>query len=448
MKHYHLVGIGGISMSAIALHLLNKGHKVTGSDPSTNQQIDQLEEKGVVINHTHVANNINSDIDTLVYSSAVTDNSKGWIEVETARKLNIPYVKRAKFLSEILSDKKLISITGMHGKTTTTGMIAEILEVSGLDPTVFIGTNVKKYDNTGLRDGSADIAVVETCEYDRSLLEFAPDIAVITNIEEEHLDYFTGGINEIVQVFSQFITKIKPEGLLIVNADDENISKAIKLANNNDIRIVKYAQHINSDIVRKTKLQIPGDHNIDNALAAYTVAKEFDCSDQLIFKALTEFSGIGRRSELLYDSDQIKLYSDYAHHPTEVVKTLRGFRELFPNHRLICVFQPHHQARTKLLFDKFIRSFGDTDKLILLPVYEVAGRESMEGVDIQTMADAIHSDGTDVSYLKDFRSAERLLIKETSSTHSQPTVILIMGAGDVHYLATNMEKKLNEVHHE
>ncbi|MFC1656605.1 UDP-N-acetylmuramate--L-alanine ligase [Patescibacteria group bacterium] len=436
---YYLIGIGGISMSAIALYLHKNGNKVLGSDIQQNQQTKELQQKGIKIYFKQDALNINSDIDIIVYTSAVENiDSKGYSELLKARKLKIKTYKRSEFLGKLFNHKRLIAIAGTHGKTTTTGMIAKILNDNKIDPTVLIGATVKEFKNRNIKMGKSDIVLLEACEYDRSFLDLNPDIVVITNIEEEHLDYFKGGLPEIFDTFSEFIKRIKSNGTLIIH-QDKNTQKVISKINRKDIKVVPYAQKINSDIVNKIQLNIPGTHNIDNALATYFVGKVLNIKDNNIHLSLNKFNGTGRRSELIYQDNGIKLFDDYAHHPTEIKTTLLGFKQKYKKNKIICIFQPHQYSRTKILFHELAKSFKDCDELILLPIYSVVGREEKKDTSSKKLADEIRKYHSNVTYKSNFIDTQNYLLGKLS----KDDIVISMGAGDINKFSLNLKEKLS-----
>ncbi|MFH1749668.1 MAG: UDP-N-acetylmuramate--L-alanine ligase [bacterium] len=437
-RTYYLIGIGGISMSGIALYLHNTGNKVLGSDIQQNYQTKQLHRKGIKIYFKQDAKNINSDIDTVIYTSAVENtDSQGNVELTEAKKLKIQTYKRSQFLGVLFNNTKLIAIAGTHGKTTITGMLAKVLIDNNIDPTVFIGTTVKEFNNSNIRIGKSDIVLLEACEYDRSFLDFIPEVTVITNIEEEHLDYFKGGISEIRQTFSDFIQKIKPNGTLIAY-QDKNIDKVLENLKRKDIKIIRYAQKTNSDIIQNINLNVPGDHNLDNALATYFVAKQFNIKDDQIFFALSKFNGTGRRAELIFENYQIKLFDDYAHHPTEIKATLAGFRKKYPSKNIICVFQPHQHSRTKLLFSELVKSFKDCDQLIVLPIYSVAGREEKKDINSKQIVQETQKNRPNVIYKPNFQVAQDYLL----GILKKDDIVITMGAGDIYKMSLNLKKEL------
>ncbi len=435
---YYLIGIGGISMSGIALYLHNKGNRVLGSDIQENEQTKYLQEKEITIHTKQDAININNDIDVVIYTSAVEKiDSVGYVELDQAKKLNIKVYKRSEFLGKLFNNTKLIAVAGTHGKTTTTGMLSKVLIDSKLDPTVFIGTTVQEFKNTNIRIGRSNISLLEACEYDRSFLDFTPDIAVITNIEEEHLDYFTNGISEIRQVFKSFIQKIKPNGTLIVYKD-KNTDNILSSIIRKDIQIIRYAQNTNSDILNKIDLKIIGDHNKSNALATYFVAKQLNIADKQIFLSLSNFQGITRRGELIFENNQIKIFDDYAHHPTEIQTTLKGFRYKYPNNNIICIFQPHQHSRTKLLFSELSKSFTDCNQLIVLPIYTVVGREEKKKIDSRKLVQEIQKNHTNVIYMSSFQNTCDYLLGILKNND----IVISMGAGDIYKVSKCLKTEL------
>jgi len=450
----HFIGIGGIGMSALARYFLARGDEVSGSDTSGSEITEELEKLGVKIFVGHKAENI-AHQDLVIFSAAVQEDNPELIE---ARKQGIKCQKYAQALGEITKEKFTIAVSGMHGKSTTTAMIGFMMEKAGLDPTVIVGTKVNEWGNSNFRAGQSQYLVIEADEYDRSFLNYWPKILVLLNIEEEHLDTYTGGLPDIMKTFGEYISHLSADGVLVANEEDENINKIFNFQFSifNDGSKPKFQiEKYNSKNERGLKLKIPGRHNIGNANAALAVAKILGISDSIADKALDEFNGTWRRMEYKGKFNGAKIYDDYGHHPTEIKATLKGALELLNIHdvprreigdkffsdlylksrkrRLWCVFQPHQYHRTYDLFDQFVGAFADADKTIILPIYSVVGRESEEikkRVSSEKLVEAISKSGKDILFMKDFNKTAEHLKKNLKPGD----VCIIMGAGDIYKL--------------
>lgn len=357
---YHLVGISGISMRAIAQILKSRGHKVTGSD---------LKLKG------HSAKNIKRGIDAVIYTSAVTPASAGWVEIETAKKLKIPLIKRGKMLADIVVGRKIIAISGTHGKTTICAMIGLTLKAAGFDPLIIVGEEVSEFNGV-VSFGHGEWAVVEVCEYDRNFLFVKPNIAVITNIEEEHLDHYPGGLPDLEAAFAKFASQTITGGSVVICGDDKNTVDSLKLIKNNKIKIITYGLNKSNDIYRLSfKLSLPGDHNRRNALAAIAVAKVLGIETKIVESAISDFHGAHRRFEIKGKKNGVVVIDDYGHHPTEIAALLSGVKEKYPRKKITAVFWPHQYKRTKVFLQKFPPAFDQADKVIIKEIFFVPGRD-------------------------------------------------------------------------
>lgn len=357
----HFIGIGGIGISGIADVYHKKGHNVQGSDSVGSEITEILKQNGVNIFIGHKAENITDDIDLVVYSEAVhADN----VELKKAKDLNIKSLTGAESLGELSREYFIIAVSGMHGKTTTSSMIAHILVEAGLDPTYIIGTK------NGSRLGQGKYLVIEADDYQAKFLNYHPDVLVLTNIEEEHMDYFRD-LNHILDVFKKYVSQVKKT--VVANADDANIKKVIEATNCE----VKYFKP------RDIELKVPGLYNQYNASAALTAVLCLGVKESVALKALANYQGTWRRfqeSELKIKNLKLKIILDYAHHPTEINAVLSAVREKYTKKNIWCIFQPHQYQRTFYLFDNFVKAFkkNPIDKLIIIDVYDVEGRENKE----------------------------------------------------------------------
>lgn len=431
----HLIGIGGIGVSALAQYYLSKGHKVTGSDLVFSEITELLESKGVKISFgPHKAESISKDVETVIYSPAVQEDNPEYME---AKKRGLKLLSYPEALGEISKEYFTIAVSGTHGKSTTCAMLSLILIEAGLDPTIIIGTKLKELDNTNFRParnatrhsvaggaGKSKYLIIEACEWKASFLNYYPSIINLTNIEEEHLDYFKD-MNHILETYSKYISHLPKEGLLVINEDDENIKRIM----NHESRIMKYSlKQEESDKLRKI-LKVPGDHNVYNALGALTIARELGIEDDIIYKALGKYKGSWRRFEVI-KKDNYTLINDYGHHPTEIEATLKAVKEKYPEDKVWCIFQPHQYQRTNSLFNNFVKALSETeiDKLIITDIYDVAGREKGEitqKVSSEKLVKVI--DKPWVEYV-----SQEKVKKYVQENMEGGEIIMVMGAGDVY----------------
>jgi UDP-N-acetylmuramate--alanine ligase len=437
--NYHLIGIGGVSMSGLAKLLVSYSHKVSGCDLKnlTSYSLPLTSYVG------HSPDHITKDLDAvIVTAAAVHTDSPAQKELDRAKELGIKIITRSKLIGQLMNDKFGIAIAGMHGKTTTTTMIGEILEQAGYDPTVLVGSNVKKWKGNvripKIKDQRSKIKyfVVEACEYERQMLDFRPKIAVILNLEEEHLDTYPGGMPEIKKAFKKFIKLIPKNGLLVLNQDDRNIMSLMKSAQ------CKIKRFTAKKIWPGLNLRVLGKHNLLDATAAARVCHELGVKHEIIKSALNNFVGADRRFEIKGEKNGITVIDDYGHHPTEIKATIQTALEykeesknliLNPdklNSKLIVVFQPHQYTRTKLLFKDFVKSFTGVDKLIISDIYLIAGREPKEArADFsKDLVSAIKKQNIDAEYVSDYAKIAQQLKKIARSGD----VILTIGATDIY----------------
>lgn len=418
--HYYMLGICGVSMSGIAYLLQKMNNEVSGSDLRKCQI-----EGNIKVYHGHDKNHIKQNIDRVVYTAAASNkSSQGFVELKKARDLGIKTMKRSELLGQLMNNKFGIAITGMHGKTTVSTMISLILEKAGYDPTCLIGTDVKEWGRNA-RFGKSKYFVVEACEYERQMLDFRPKVALITNMEEEHLDTYTGGMKDIKHAFKKFVKLLPKEGLLVLCADDPNVAMLKKYAK---CKVKFYS-------VKKPwlglKLQVPGEHNLQNATGAARLCHELGVNSDIIKKTLNNFTGAGRRTEIIGKKHGVLVMDDYAHHPTEIKKTLRGIKEKYPDKRLVVVYQPHQQQRTKILFDDFVGAFGDADKIIMNKVYLIAGREKETKENLaKKLTDEIKKKGKDIKYIRNYDEISDYLVGNIEKND----ILLTMGATDIYKL--------------
>jgi UDP-N-acetylmuramate--alanine ligase len=444
IKNIHLIGIGGIGMSGIAEIMNNLKYNITGSDQKTNSNVRRLKKNGIKIFIGHKASNI-SDSSLIVYSSAIPPDN---CELLAAKDLKIPIIGRSEMLRELMRMKKTITVAGSHGKTTAVSIIAEIFDYAKHDPTVINGGIINSYgSNTKL--GESDLMLVETDESDGSF-SFLPSFAgVITSIDNEHIDYY-GSKKKLLNSFLSYCKNISPFGFLAVSEKDINIKKVIK--NINSLNIYKYGFSDDCDfkgeIIREDKngilfnvlikssglkeVQIKnilfpmlGGHNIENALAAITIAYNFNIKKEDIKKALQSFKGVRRRLSKIYENNNIIFYDDYAHHPTEIKETIRALK--LDGRRLISVIQPHRYTRLRDTYNQFKNSFSDSDYVFILPVYE-AGEDKIDGINSEVLANDIVMNGhPNAIYLDDFSKVKNQIKKIMKRNDT----IIFMGAGSI-----------------
>ncbi|SHK21350.1 UDP-N-acetylmuramate--L-alanine ligase [Paramaledivibacter caminithermalis] len=437
----HLIGIGGIGMSALAEILLDKGFIVSGSDIKSSHITKKLEEKGIKIYVGHSEDNV-VDTDIVVYTSAVANDNP---EIVKAKSLDIPVLDRAQMLGNLMSEYKTsIAVSGMHGKTTTTSMISLIFEHAQLNPTILVGGELTEIGGN-VKIGSNDFLITEACEYKDNFLKFHPNVGVILNIDEDHLDYFKD-FEHIVSTFSKFIKLLPKKGYVIVNNDDYNIRKLLPHAQCN---IVTFGINIDSDfqaknitfnesgypsfdVVHKGKalerftLSIPGKHNIYNALASIATAYTLEAPLDKIKEKLSCFKGTHRRFDILGELNNIKIIDDYAHHPTEIKATLDAAKK-FPHNKIWCIFQPHTYSRTKSLLLDFAKSFKDADRILITDIYAAREKDTGE-IHSKNLVELIEQEGHNVAYISSFQEIVRYL-KE----HAVPgDIVLTMGAGNIY----------------
>jgi UDP-N-acetylmuramate--alanine ligase len=438
--HIHFVGIGGIGMSGIAELLITLGYTVSGSDLKLSPITRRLADKGAVIFKGHSKKQV-ADANVIVTSTAISSENP---EVVRAKELGIPIIPRAEMLAELMRIKYAIAVSGAHGKTSTTAMIAQILNTAGLDPTVIIGGLLMGLDTNALH-GQGDFIVAEADESDGSFLKYAPAIAAVTNIDLEHLDFYKD-IEEIKDTFVQFINSVPFYGVAILCLDNEHVQNILPritvrhttfgLAAQADLRAkdIRFADgkswftvsRLNQDL-GTIVLNLAGQHNISNALAGIAAGLELKIPFDTIKQALEQIKGVKRRLEIKGEKKEILVMDDYGHHPTEIVATLNAVKDSFPQRRVVVVFQPHRYTRTRALFNEFSRAFYQSDVLILVPIY-AASEAPVPGVDSEQLCQSIHTHGhKDVSFAPDFTQALSM------ATHKlKPNdLVLTLGAGDV-----------------
>ena len=453
-KHIHFVGIGGIGMSGIAELLLNLGYEVSGSDVKDSTVTKRLSDLGGKVFLDHKREHID-DADVVVYSSAVAGDNP---EILEAKERYIPVIPRAEMLAELMRLKYGVAIAGAHGKTTTTSMIASILTCGELDPTTVIGGRLDIWGGSNAKLGQGDILVAESDESDGSFMALSPTIAVVTNIDLEHVDHY-GDMDSIRRTFIDFINKIPFYGTAILCLDNEEIQNIIPdlkkpyftygMSSQADIRAKDINRHgfeIDFELIyRKRSLGrvivgMPGKHNLLNALAAISVGLELDIGIENIKKGLKDLGGLARRFQIKGEKDDILIIDDYGHHPTEITATLETAKECWTERRLVVVFQPHRYSRTKALFDRFVITFNQADVLIIAPIYP-AGEKPIPGVDAEWLFRGIKEHG----HRETIRCEDQAeILKVLSELVKAGDVVLTLGAGDIYRVGDKfLENLLN-----
>ncbi len=454
MKHIHLIGIGGTGLSAIALLLKQRGYTVSGSDRTLSPLARQLSAQGVTVYAGHDAQNV-VQADLVVRSSAIPDDNP---EVLAAQAAGIPVLKRSEFLGQLMEGSSVIAVAGTHGKTTTTAMVAWIFTRLGQEPSYIIG-GVAKNLGGNAHAGSGSVFVIEADEYDNMFLGLSPQVEVVCTLEHDHPDCFPTR-ESYNEAFVKFVQRLEPDGLLLVCADDKGASWLAKNHSRNDIRTLTYGAHTEADyraedlkpnpcggfdftvvhhgeILASISLQVPGEHNALNALAALAVAHSQNLSLDQVAEALAEFEGTGRRFEVLGEAQQIVVVDDYAHHPTEVRATLAAARARYPGRRIWAVWQPHTFSRTITLLDEFIAALKLADCVVITEVY--AAREHGQGFSSAAIVESMAHPSA--YFAPTLPAATQYLLEQL-----QPgDVLLVLSAGDADQISAAVYAELKSM---
>ena len=453
IEKIHFVGIGGIGMSGIAEVLLNLGYKVSGSDLRQSDTTERLAAIGGEIHIGHARENL-VDVDVVVTSTAVRADNP---EVVEALGRMIPVIPRAEMLAELMRMKFGIAIAGTHGKTTTTSMVATVLTHGGIDPTIVIGGKLNTLGSNA-KLGQGKFLVAEADESDGSFLKLSPTIAVVTNIDADHLDFYSG-IEEIKDTFVDFINKVPFYGMAVLCLDDRNIGEIIPrvkkrfvtygLSSQADIRATNirlagnctsFIAHYKGYRMGEVSFGMPGAHNVLNALACIAVAMELDIPFPRIQEGFAQFGGVGRRFQIKGEVKDIMVVDDYGHHPAEIRATLAAAKNGWPERRLVVAFQPHRYSRTKELFDEFVTAFYDADLLVVTDIY-AASEQPIEGVTAEALAGAIRRHGQkDVTFIADREAIPDHLAGIVRSGD----IVLTLGAGNIWQGGEALLEKLRE----
>ena len=459
IRKVHFVGIGGAGMSGIADVMNTLGYQVSGSDVAGNAVIEQLKKSGVKIYSTHSVDNV-SDVDVVVTSTAIKSDNQ---EVEAAKARRIPVVPRAEMLAELMRFSHGIAVAGTHGKTTTTSLVTCVLEEAGLDPTYVIGGKLNS-SATHARLGKGKYLVAEADESDASFLYLQPMMSVVTNIDADHLPTYGGDFNRLKQTFVEFLHHLPFYGLAVVCVDDEEVRSILQ-----DITrpVIRYGIDFDADVCASNiryigsksvfdvmlpeadetieiTLNMPGRHNVLNALAAICIANELGISSADMQAALAGFEGIGRRMHMYGDvkisNGTVTIVDDYAHHPTEVAATLNAAKNAWPEKRLVAVFQPHRFTRTRDLFEDFSRVLAECNVLLLTEVF-AAGEEVIAGADGRALCASIRARGkVNPIFIEDIETIDN----DLRTILQDGDLVLTMGAGSIGRIASQLKNSLED----
>ncbi|MDY8025853.1 UDP-N-acetylmuramate--L-alanine ligase [Paenibacillus polymyxa] len=439
-EHVHFIGIGGYGMSAIARVMLEMGYTVTGSDVASQELTEKLAAKGAKIYIGHTPEHI-AGADIVVYSTALSRDN---VERVAAEELNIPTLHRSQMLARLLNERKGIAVAGAHGKTTTSSMIALVMERCNVDPTYIIGGEITNL-GTNAKAGKSEFVVAEADESDGSFLQYHPWQGIVTNIEADHLENYDGDFNRLKSAYVQFLSQIRPDGAAIVCADDQNIREMLPQL---QTRVITYgveheADYMATDIqlgdrrlsftmsrkgtaLGTIELSVPGKHNMYNAMATVISCLEAGIPFDQIAATIVEFHGAKRRFQVLGESNDILIIDDYAHHPTEIEATISAARAT--GKRIIAVFQPQRYSRTFFLLDAFSRAFSEASEVIITDIYSPAGEKQIEGVHSSKLVDLIvQNSNANAIYLP----TKEAVIEELRDRLQPGDLVLTMGAGDI-----------------
>ena len=440
-------------MSGIAEVLINQDYEVSGSDPSSNRVTDHLKTLGADIRHNHSAQNIRGK-HVVVVSSAISEDN---VEVQAAREQSIPVIPRAEMLAELMRMKYGIAIAGTHGKTTTTSLVATVLAAGSLDPTVVIGGRIKNMGGHA-KLGQSQYLIAEADESDGSFLKLSPTLAVVTTLDEEHMDFYLT-MENMKSTFLQFLNRIPFYGAAILCMDDANLqsllpriekrtityglkSQADYTARNISVEGLKtyFTVYHHGKKLGKILSGALGRHNVCNTLAAVAVGMELNMDFPTIAESLKTFTGVQRRFEILKQSESLIIVDDYGHHPVEIQATLSTAKEVWPDRRLVIVFQPHRYSRTKHLMESFFSSFNDADQLLLLDIYS-AGEEAEEGIHSQRIAEGVKEFGhKNVEYIGSTQS----VIPHLQKILKPGDIVMTLGAGNIGELSHRLASRFND----
>lgn len=442
LKHIYFIGIGGIGMSALARYFMHQGLKVSGYDKTKTKLTEALVDEGISIFFNDEVEQIPDSIDLVVYTPAIPKDHKQLNHLGTS---NIPMLKRSELLGEISNDKFTIAIAGTHGKTTITSMVSHIFKTAGVCCAAFVGGIAKNYKSNFIGNANADVFIVEADEYDRSFLSLKPDIALISSMDADHLDVYNSK-SELVESFKLFVAQIKTGGRLLINVKISTELKGIEnltygLENKADffaseIEISNQAYQFNfntaHDSIDELKLYLPGRHNLENIVAAVSIAKEYGIVNKFIEEALETYQGVIRRFDIIVNKKNRIFIDDYAHHPEEIKACIKAVREFYPDKKITGIFQPHLFSRTRDFVDDFARSLELLDELILLEIYP-ARELPIEGINSKFLLNKVKLED------KHLLSNSEVL---DFVDQSKPELLLTIGAGDIDKLVEPIKERM------
>ncbi|MFU1797247.1 UDP-N-acetylmuramate--L-alanine ligase [Paenibacillus azoreducens] len=450
-EHVHFIGIGGYGMSAIARVMLEMGYKVTGSDVASQELTEKLAAKGAKIYIGHTAEQVHG-ADLVVYSTAL---SKDNVERVEAEHLNIPILHRSQMLARLLNERKGVAVAGAHGKTTTSSMIALVMEECGVDPTYIIGGEIMNV-GTNAKAGKGEFVVAEADESDGSFLQYHPWIGVVTNIEADHLENYDGDFGKLKKAYVQFLNQIREDGTAVVCADDANIRSIIPGIHCQVVtygieadaeytadeivlgdRHVTFTMKHNNVPLGTVELPVPGRHNVSNAMATIISCLKAGIPFEQIAKAISKFHGAKRRFQVLGEKNDILIIDDYAHHPTEIEATIQAAKAT--GKRIVAVFQPQRYTRTFFLLDAFSRAFGEADEVIITDIYSPTGEKQIEGVSSSKLVELIvKNSNASARYLP----TKEDVLNDLQQKLEPGTLVITMGAGDIWKVGYQLAKEL------
>ena len=417
LNKIHFVGIGGIGMSALARFFLHEKKTVSGSDRELTPLTKTLATEGVQVFGEQSSANVTKEIDLVIYTEAVTEGTDGWQELSQARSYGVPTMSYFEALGLVANPYYLIAVAGTHGKTTTTAMLTDVFEKNEKDPTAIIGS-LRAKTSSNYRAGKSKYAIVEACEYKKDFLFLKPDILVITNLEHEHTDCYED-LTAVQTAFKELVSQVNEGGVIVANTKDPNVQPVLEGA---PVKVVNYLELVDLQL----KLKQPGMHNRLNAAVALAVARVENLDTHVSKIALEEFAGTWRRYEYKGELNGAVVYDDYGHHPTEIRATIEGTRELYPDRRIILIFEPHTYTRTASLFDDFAKVFSEPDEVILLPIY-AARNEDPHGVTSRELAVKALEYNDHVAFIKSYEE----VVMQLTGRVGEGDVILVMGAGPI-----------------
>ncbi|GMK38402.1 UDP-N-acetylmuramate--L-alanine ligase [Paenibacillus sp. CCS19] len=456
-EHVHFIGIGGYGMSAIARVMLEMGYKVTGSDVVKGELAEKLAQKGAGIYIGHEADNVKGS-DLVVYSTALPKDN---VERQAAEALNIPILHRAQMLARLMNAGKGVAVAGAHGKTTTSSMIALVMETCGIDPTFIIGGEIVNV-GTNAKAGKGEYVVAEADESDGSFLQYHPAMAIVTNIEPDHLENYDGDFNKLKSAYVQFLQQVKSDGKAIVCIDDANLQELLPQVNSGSLRadqVITYgidceAQYRATNIelgdrkvtfklhregaeLGQVELSVPGRHNVYNAMATIITCLEAGLPFASVADAIKQFRGAKRRFHVLGEKNDILVIDDYAHHPTEIQATISAAKAT--GKRIVAVFQPQRYTRTYFLLEQFSCAFGEADEVIITDIYSPAGEQQIEGVSSRRLVELIiQNSNANTHYVP----TKEEVLERLKASMKPGDLIITMGAGDIWKVAAALAESL------